>query len=105
MITRKLLSYINKGEYKRFYWSKEWKDKRKEILKRDNDECQRCKAKGKYHAAECVHHIKHLDKYPLLALTNSNLISLCNKCHNDVHPEKLEEHRKIKPKLENPERW
>jgi len=105
MIPKKLLNYILNGEYKRFYWTKEWKHKRKEILNRDNNECQRCKSEGNYHIAECVHHIKHLNKYPLLALTNSNLISLCNQCHNEVHPEKLEKYKNKKAKIEIPERW
>ncbi|NLG89793.1 MAG: HNH endonuclease, partial [Clostridiaceae bacterium] len=66
---------------KRFYKSKEWKRKRKEILRRDNYECQRCKREGGFSKATTVHHIKHLDKHPELALVDSNLESLCGVCH------------------------
>nr|DAX89298.1 MAG TPA: NinG recombination protein [Caudoviricetes sp.] len=87
-----------------FYQSKEWRDKRDEILKRDNFECQKCKGKGRYSKAITVHHIKHYKKYPSLALTDSNLISLCNQCHNEEHPEKLKELIKNKKPIHK-ERW
>ena len=73
----------------RFYYSTEWKHKRKEILKRDRHECTMCRAEGTYHKAECVHHIVHLKDNPYLALSDSNLTSLCNTHHNQVHPEKF----------------
>lgn len=38
--------------------------------------------------AAVVHHIKHVDEFPELAYTDSNLISLCDACHNKAHPEK-----------------
>lgn len=74
-----------------FYKTKQWKEKRIQILIRDNYECQRCKANGKYSKATTVHHIKHYSKFPSLALTDDNLISLCNTCHNEVHPEKFKD--------------
>lgn len=86
-----------------FYKSTVWINKRKEILKRDHNECQRCKSKGGFSKAECVHHIKHLKDRPDLSLVDDNLISLCNVCHNEVHPEKL--HRKDKTKFKNKECW
>ena len=100
---RELLSDIKNGEVRKFYKSCEWIKKRKEILKRDNFECQKCKKKGLFFKAECVHHIKHLRKVPSLGLTDSNLISLCNICHNEEHPEKFNQERKIK--FINQERW
>lgn len=86
-----------------FYKSTIWINKRKDILKRDHFECQRCKAKGRFSKAECVHHIKHLKNRPDLALEDKNLLSLCNVCHNEVHPEKL--HHSDKHKFKNQERW
>ena len=68
-------------------------------------ECQKCKNKGKYHKAETVHHIKHLKDFPELALVDSNLISLCNACHNEEHPDKLASVEVEKRKLITPERW
>ena len=87
----------------KFYKIYQWTKKRRKILRRDNYECQRCKSDGRYHNAECVHHIKHLRDRPDLALTDSNLISLCYACHNIVHPEKL--HLNLKRKFKNDERW
>ena len=88
---------------KAFYRSAAWLRKRAEILERDNNECQRCKRRGRYHRAECVHHKLHLDKRPDLALDDGNLESLCLSCHDEEHPEKL---RKNSPKkFINVERW
>lgn len=72
-----------------FYTSKRWRRKREIILKRDNYTCQWCKRyDGGKTPATVVHHIKHLEDYPELAYKDSNLISLCSKCHNKAHPEK-----------------
>lgn len=71
-----------------FYLSGAWKRKRKAILKRDGYVCRKCKRYGRRREATTVHHIKHLDEYPELALVPSNLISLCSDCHNKAHPEK-----------------
>lgn len=99
-----LLDLIDNDKLSKFYTSKTiWRPKRAEILKRDNYECQECKKLGKYSAATTVHHIKHLKKYPLLALTDSNLESVCDECHNILHPEK---HKNCIPKEPiNKERW
>ena len=72
----------------RFYKTGYWKAKRKKIIDRDK-ECQRCKRKGKVGKAEVVHHKKHLDEYPELALDDDNLEAICAACHNEEHPEKL----------------
>lgn len=99
-----LLDLIDNDKLSKFYTSKTiWRPKRAEILKRDNYECQECKKLGKYSAATTVHHIKHLKQYPLLALTDSNLESVCDECHNILHPEK---HKNYIPKEPiNKERW
>lgn len=97
-----LIELIKLSKEKTFYNSAVWISKRSEILKRDNNECQRCKIKGKYSKAETVHHIKHLKDYPELAIEDDNLISLCNVCHNIVHPEKL---KIIKKEIVSEERW
>ena len=87
-----------------FYTSTPWLHKREDILRRDNFECQMCKKRGKFHVAETVHHIKHLKEYPSLALDDDNLISLCNACHNIVHPEKGLKNQSSK-RFINKERW
>lgn len=87
-----------------FYRSAIWLHKREEILVRDNQECQKCKRKGKYSKADCVHHIKHLKDRPDLALVDSNLLSLCNCCHNEEHPEKLH-NNVVVMRVISEERW
>lgn len=99
-----LLKAIRCGDTRKFYKSREWKYKRKEILLRDNNECQKCKRRGGYSKAETVHHKKHLKDFPELALTDSNLESLCGQCHNEEHPEKLQVQEK-EEKFSNEERW
>lgn len=90
---------LNLKEAKQFYKSNAWRVKRASILQRDNFECQRCKKMGKVTPANTVHHIKHLRDAPEHALVDSNLISLCAACHNNVHNEK-----QIKIKRRNEER-
>lgn len=76
-----------------FYASARWKHKREIILRRDKYLCQNCKRYGRQVQAVTVHHIKHLDEFPELALKDDNLVSLCNACHNKAHPEKAKECR------------
>lgn len=103
---KELKEYIKKGLVKRFYNSSDWKITRIQALNRDNNECQRCKAEGKFSRAESVHHIKHLKARPDLALELTNLVSLCNECHNLEHPEKIEIiTANKKDRLETTERW
>jgi|BioPla2DNA2_1021312.scaffolds.fasta_scaffold244017_1 5-methylcytosine-specific restriction protein A len=90
---------------KLFYKRKEWKRKRRQILERDNYECQRCKRDGGYSRATTVHHIKHLEQFPELALADENLESLCGVCHNIEHPEKLKRLEVEQRKQITPERW
>lgn len=100
---RILIEWLRQGDVMRFYNSKEWKAVRKKARARDNFECQICKSKGKYHRVENVHHLKEVRTHPHLALTLSNLQSLCIRCHNEVH-ERLEDKEKEK-KFMNEERW
>lgn len=95
--------YKRDPEINKFYKTYKWKMKRKEILERDNYECQHCKAEGLYSKAQCVHHIKELKYNPLLAFDNDNLISLCNTCHNKIHDKGFNciNHKKIQIE----ERW
>lgn len=68
-----------------FYNSRTWRNKRKEILKRDNYECQFCKRDGRYKRADVVHHVLELSYRYDLALEPSNLLSLCRECHETHH--------------------
>ena len=74
-----------------FYHTSEWRHKRSEILRRDHYECVRCRdVHHRIKLASTVHHVQHLDEHPELALSDDNLVSLCESCHNEVHPEKFE---------------
>lgn len=70
---------------KAFYKSKKWIRKRELILKRDQYMCRECKRYGKTSPATTVHHVIPLDQRPDLKLNINNLISLCDKCHNQMH--------------------
>lgn len=59
-----------------FYKSDAWIKARALSLATHFGICQDCGG-----TAEMVHHIKPLRKYPELALVQSNLRPLCNKCH------------------------
>lgn len=107
MDTTELVSWIIKlirdNNIHAFYVSGQWKKLRKEVLKEQHKECQLCKSRGEYSKAVTVHHIKHLKKYPQLALTKSNLMSVCKECHNELHPEKNRNHKART--ILNEERW
>lgn len=65
-------------------------------LERDHYICQDCltaKRRGaqiriRQRKNLIVHHILPREQYPELELELSNLISLCESCHNKRHPEK-----------------
>ena len=59
-----------------FYKSDEWKKARLIAMARCFGICQDCGG-----TATMVHHIKPLRLYPELALVQSNLKPLCDKCH------------------------
>ena len=94
---------MSRVKYRKFYKSATWRSKRQQILKRDNNECQRCKARGKFFIAEVVHHEKHLKDRWDLRLVDDNLISVCGACHNILHPEKG--FKKDKKETITKERW
>lgn len=66
----------------KFYRTKQWQLKRKEILNRDTY-CMRCWIK--FGIVNCenleVHHICPLTTYWEKRLENNNLITLCRQCH------------------------
>ena len=89
---RKITAVSYRG-WKAFYHTTAWERKRRKILERDHNSCQRCRQKGRYQRAVTVHHVRHLK--------DSNLMSLCSECHEEMHPEK----HKRKTGYENEERW
>ena len=88
-----------------FLGTRRWKRKREAILRRDGYLCQECKRYGRKRnghpvPAEVVHHIQHYDEHPELALDDGNLISLCEGCHNKMHPERGGQRRSIPPRYD-----
>lgn len=114
----RIAEYKTKEQKRKFYDSQEWKQKREDIKKRDNYECQECKRNGyvtvdkneyserakRKKIALVVDHIKELEDHPELALDDDNLETLCVKCHNKKHG-RLFKFQKKKNKWEHDERW
>ncbi len=107
---------IAAGDAHAFYCTGEWKRKRDDVFKIDKNECQLCKARGKYRRAELVHHVNHLRARPDLALDiyyvdndgarQRQLLSVCKKCHEvECHPERLHKFKTKSNGYSNTERW
>lgn len=95
-------------EAKAFYDSAAWARVRRQVLELDHYECQMCRVSGRLThqskgkgATLVVHHVKHLKDRPDLALciydpdtSERQLVTLCEGCHDLVHPEKLKHTKK-----------
>lgn len=95
-----MLEYKSEAQKKKFYKAAAWSGAnglRNQALKRDNYECQQCKAEGKVHVDSIkvegerksiqlnVHHIKEIETHPQLALDLDNLQTVCLDHHNKEH--------------------
>lgn len=93
LLTQKRLRWLKdlilEDKLVKFYQWCEWRKLRQKALERDNFECQQCKAKGKYKAAQNVHHLKEVKDYPELAMALDNLECVCIQCHNKIHDKRL----------------
>lgn len=104
--TADIIKLIQEDNLMKFYKGRDWMELRQTALIRDNHECQKCKERGKYRKADCVHHIKEVKDYPWLALILDNLMCLCNSCHNAEHGrDNIWELNKPQPKFMSEERW
>lgn len=68
-----------------FYNSKSWDLTRKQVNNRDRGLCRLCYNKGIITYSECVHHIEEVNSNIELRCDTNNLISLCKKCHKEIH--------------------
>lgn len=92
-----MTEYKSKSQKKKFYRTSDWESIRQQALKRDNYECQLCKAEGKVHIDSVkvegerkaiqlnVHHMKEIEDHPELALELDNLQTVCLDHHNIIH--------------------
>ncbi len=78
-------SFIRDASLASFYKSKEWLRARQAALNRDMYLCQYCLAESRVTPADTVHHIVAIKEDWGKRLMLGNLISLCRKCHNQVH--------------------
>lgn len=107
-----LVGLIQAGREARFYDWPEWQAVREEVLRLDKRECVLCRQRRhRYRPAKIVHHVKHLRDRPDLALSVTDpdtgerqLVSVCKKCHEELHPESQRQFRQRCPPL-TPERW
>ena len=117
-MNKDILAFIKKcieeNNLHAFYTWSGWLNLRAEVLEENKNECQKCKARGKYSRATMVHHVKHVRQFPELALSKyyiddtgekkKQLVPLCDSCHDDEHPERLKGRVKKKKPL-TIERW
>lgn len=74
--------------------SKRWRDVRGRRLSADKFLCQQCRARGKLTPAVHVHHIVPVETahtaadMQRLCYDINNTISLCERCHTEVHTER-----------------
>lgn len=99
---------ISDGNKKKFYDDSYWKKLAKEILERDNNECQECKKEGKLTIKQQkkkldIHHIKELETNPELAYVKDNLETVCVHHHNILDEKAFNVNKK--EKFMNEERW
>lgn len=73
-----------RDEFKWFYQSKQWKNVRQYVLRRDLYTCQECHSKR----ATEIHHVIPLSTNniynELISLNPDNLLSLCHNCHTRI---------------------
>ncbi|PTK63367.1 endonuclease [Staphylococcus haemolyticus] len=77
-------------KYMEFYHSKEWRNKRKQVLLRDKYLCQSCLRKGYVNPVKkgqrfYVHHIVELKDDWEKRLDMNNLETVCAECHLESH--------------------
>ena len=104
MSAQEIRKLIEEGRLDIFYTSGGWKEEAAEARRRQNDECQRCKAKGLYVPCRIVHHRQYLRVRPDLAYDQDNLECLCWDCHEEEHPgSRRGDDREVG--YQNEERW
>ena len=82
--------YQHSPEIRKFRNSTAWKNKAQEIKERDKYLCQICLKRNVLNFKELsVHHIQPVAENESLRLDNNNLITLCEKHHQECESEKI----------------
>lgn len=83
-----------------FYSSREWKVVSEVTKLKYLGLCVKCWDNGELKSSAVTHHIKELKEDWSLKLEPSNLIPICNRCHDKIHKEykknKSEEQNKLR---------
>jgi 5-methylcytosine-specific restriction protein A len=74
----------NRGTSTERGYDAQWQKVRRVKLNSD-PLCEVHTERGYVVVAVLVHHIKPVSEYPELRLVKSNLMSLCNECHEEIH--------------------
>lgn len=89
-IREKQVQYRHNNVSAQYYNTSAWRNLRNYYIKR-HPLCEECMKNGKVKAAEEVHHIKEFlrgktneERY-LLLTDETNLMSVCRKCHMKIH--------------------
>lgn len=82
-----------------FYHSQAWRRLRRQALERDKHLCQICLQHNELTFADTVHHIKPIRSNDSEKLSLENLVTVCRKCHNELHREKPMTLKKKKRRL------
>lgn len=83
--TRDIYNQSRDPQLASFYQSIEWKYGRRDIRIRDLGKCRMCASQNKRSDGKIVHHIEELKDNWERRLDYSNLILVCNKCHERIH--------------------
>jgi ribosomal protein L31 len=67
--------------YKEQLLTIEWKKRRLQIIKRDNEQCTKCKSKNDLQ----VHHKIYINGFMAWEYPHQYLITLCKNCHKNLH--------------------
>lgn len=104
---------ISKNKLFRFYTSRAWRAIADQVRKDQHNECQLCKANGRYSKADVVYHVNYIRNRPDLAYSktykdiNGNekpqLICLCHRCHETIHDRNAI--KKFHKGFFTPEKW
>lgn len=78
---------LRNPEHDAVYRDSRWNKVKPIVHRRDNGLCRQCFELQKYQASQLVHHIVEPEDDLSLAYEPSNLISLCESCHQKIHKE------------------